>query len=255
MRKAFTLLELLVIIVIILVMTGVAVVTIATGEEASRLKGGTRDVLATVRLARLTALASEQACIVTLVTEKTENGTQSKVILHAPDLKKPCMGLQARTLAGDPVMIGEPVEESATGSSDTEIRFVQVDEEVLENICLKVVMDEEEPPPGIDENADEAKRSMISFFSNTDFLLGKFRQQRESDLEKEGKSVPAPAAPVAQRDTWEEAEDKSLVWQANGRCEPHRIYVYAHGDKPSDGWVIRVDRYGNAKMQEDGEDR
>ena len=52
-----------------------------------------------------------------------------------------------------------------------------------------------------------------------------------------------------------EAEEKSLAWQVNGRCDPHTIYIYAPGeDWRETDWRIRVDRFGAVKVLAKGED-
>lgn len=289
MRKAFTLIELLVVIAIIVVMMGVAVVTIMGGQEAARLKGSARDVFATVRLARLTALASEQPCVVTFETEPTEDGCQSRVLIHAPEMQKPCMGLHVTTLKGKPTTLGEeePDDEPQTSSNNSreafhvrnrdatqksassagngqdarspsdsskKVKFTQVEEEVLKDICIKVVMDSDEQPD-YGRDVDEVKRSSISIFSNVDFLLGDFREQRAAERKEKGiEPVAEKTLKSGKPDPSDIREDRSLAWQPNGRCEPHKIYVYAYGADPKDGWVIRVDRFGTAKILENGED-
>ena len=58
--------------------------------------------------------------------------------------------------------------------------------------------------------------------------------------------MAAADAPPANSD--EDQEPVSLVWEANGRCDPHRVWVYLDGKKPESGLCIKVDRFGAAKI-------
>ena len=49
-------------------------------------------------------------------------------------------------------------------------------------------------------------------------------------------------------------EPVSIVWEANGRCDPHRVWVYLDGSTPDKGLCIKVDRFGAAKVVSDDED-
>ena len=40
----------------------------------------------------------------------------------------------------------------------------------------------------------------------------------------------------------------SIVWETNGRVEPHQVWIYPDGARPEDGLSIRVDRFGGAKV-------
>ena len=46
----------------------------------------------------------------------------------------------------------------------------------------------------------------------------------------------------------------SVVWEVNGRCEPHRVYVYPAGKSPESGLCIKIDRFGAAKVLSFGEE-
>ena len=84
------------------------------------------------------------------------------------------------------------------------------------------------------------------------------RQTKLKKAEEEMKSaagqepLPEPAA-AASAAAGEETE-KSLVWQVNGRCDPHTVYVYVDGTDFQEGWKIHVDRFGSAKIYSPEED-
>jgi hypothetical protein len=90
-------------------------------------------------------------------------------------------------------------------------------------------------------------------FSNVDFLMSSFKKGREA--EKERKEKEAAAEETALQSEVEEIEaEKSVAWQTNGRCDPHRIYIYPETGTIEDAWVIKVDRFGGVKVLEEGEE-
>ena len=279
LRRAFTLIELLVVIAIIGTMTTLAVVSLAGGRSAARLKGSVRDVFATIRLARSMALVTQKPCIVTFSTQVADDTCQSSALITSAELlKSRDSAVRARSLGGEWITLGEEDEpeppagsgrqqqrdkesgESASsdeggGQTVEEILFEPASEEVFKDICLKVVMDDEvlETAPG---DVDEAKRSMISTFSNVDYILGKYEEQRtkrKDEAEGEAAKDQEREKPSGKASAKAESEERSLVWQVNGRCDAHRIYVYRLGGTPEDGWVVRVDKFGAAKIFAPGE--
>ena len=84
-----------------------------------------------------------------------------------------------------------------------------------------------------------------------DYLLGKYRDQKQEEKKKAEEESPAATA-SAKVD--EDQEPVSIVWEANGRCDPHRVWVYLDGSSPEKGLCIKVDRFGAAKVVSDDED-
>ncbi len=273
-RRAFTLIELLVIIGLLGILSTVAVMSVQKGRDMARLKGSVRDVFATVRIARSVALVTQKPSIITFSTKNSGDSCVSHVEIESSDLIKTSTVRFARTLDGKTINLdtgsvsdrretfdadaqAAAVPAGEGGESIEEILFSPVSDEVFESIRLKVVMDDEqtESTPG---EVDEAKKSMISTFSNVDYLLGAYRDERKKKAEEEMKSaagrepLPEPAA-AASAAAGEETE-KSLVWQVNGRCDPHTVYVYVDGTDFQEGWKIHVDRFGSAKIYSPEED-
>lgn len=283
-RRAFTLIELLVIVALIGVMVSVAAVSIQSGTASARMKGSVRDVFATVRLARSIALVTQKPCVITFSTKKTDDGCMSHVEIVSSELIKPTPTMRARAVTGEWTTIGgdeeQPAGEASAAGDDAtaaqqadsggetveEILFAPVSDEVFKDICIKVVMADEEPGDERPGEVNEAKRSMISTFSNVDFLLGAYKEERRKRREEAAKAAgddpagtaQADAAPAGAKTGAPAAADvdgeKSLAWQVNGRCEPHTVYVYQYGeDYLTEGWQIRVDRFGAAKTLAPGE--
>ena len=275
MRRAFTLVELLVIVAIIGVMVTAAVVSIVKGQQYARMKGSVRTVFATVRQARSIALVSQKPCVLTFSTKNTGDGAVSSVTITSAELIKPREGMRVRSLSGRWVVLGESEEDSASNKSKTaaadqgagdvkpqedsgkgqtigEFLFEDISKEVLEGICIKVEMDDEIGGAG-DVKTEEFKRSKISVFSNADFLIGKLKKSREDKEKKEEQSADSASAETDTTGPEEEVVDetKSVVWQINGRCDPHTIYIYPEDGKKEDAWRIRVDRFGGVKILEE----
>lgn len=264
MRRAFTLIELLVIIGILAAVTGMAAISIRRNQDAVRLRAASRAAFASVRLARSTALVTQQPSVLTFSTvcQGEDGAMQSKIAIDSASLVDSGAPTRGRTLDGDWIDFGGAAEAAeggedgagmSGGESIEDVLFAPVSEETLRDVCIKVVMDSDEDGLAQPNEVDEARISRVSVFSNVDYLLGRYQRKRDADR--------AAAAAEAEKDDAEtdvpavldQPEERSIAWQVNGRCEPHRIYVYEAGSKPEDGWHIRVDRFGAAKVYAPGE--
>ncbi len=273
MRRAFTLIEMLVVTAIIGVVCAAAVVS-TSGRDASRLKGAARDVFVTMRQARAIALVTQQPCVVTYANSTSNGEPCVRVTTDSVSLISSSSGVaQAQTLSGETVNLDgspcppaggdglasahmaagrseEPVADADSGGETMEeILFAPVDDEVMTGLAIKVVTDgdAEAEASGVSQAAREAS---LSAFSNTDFLLGRFREAKKvaadkaaaeaaKAAEEAGEAASAPAAPDSS--TW------TVKWSPDGRCEPHRVYVYLEGTEWEKGYCITVDRFGTAK--------
>ena len=273
-RRAFTLVELLVIVAIIGVMTTAAVLTITSGQTAVRIRGATRDVYATIRQARSTALVTQKPAIITY-SNGTEDGepvakieiTSAKLLDSSVDRSK------VQTITGEPIKVSaaeseaharrqEPGEGASEGEAATdkdkesgrtveEILFSSISDEVVRGVRIKVLRGDE--LPAMANDGGERAKPKISVFSNVDYLLGRFKDAKDEAAKKEAEkkkeseersSSSSSGEPAAE----EGSEPVSIVWETNGRVEPHQVWVYPDGARPEDGQLIRVDRFGGAKV-------
>ena len=287
MRRAFTLIELLVIIAIIAVMISVGVVSITAGKGAARVKGATRDVFAAIRCARSTALVTMKPVIITYSTVESDGEVMAKIeITSAKIMDTTTDRSQVQTLTGEPLqgdgyelvhivkadapkgaakagskggskadskvgaskaaskaVDGEPAAASESeGESVEEILFAPVNEDIVKGMRVKVVLGDEALAA---ETA--ARPSKISVFSNVDYLIGRFKDAKAAAKKKEDEAAgKTDDKPASARD--ELQEPVSVVWETNGRVDPHQVWVYADGQKPEDGLLIKVDRFGAAKV-------
>lgn len=263
MRRGFTLIELLVVIGILAAMMGVATVSFTAGRGAFRLKGATRDVFAAIRKARSTALVTQKPCIITYSVDSLGDTVRANVEISGTELMKDTGGQEAWTLSGERVIIGDdesaPAAETAEGAAlaadkghtVTEVLFPSISKEVMEGIRLKVISGDEELPQS--EGQEEMRKARVSIYSNVDYLLGRYNKAREEEKAAAEEAVQQEESESAHVVNEEQAP-VSFVWQVNGRCEPHSVYVYADGTKPEDGLLIKVDRFGAVKVLSPGEE-
>jgi Tfp pilus assembly protein FimT len=272
MRRAFTLIELLVIVAVISVMVAVAVVSVVKGQQYARLRGTVRTVFSTVRQARARALVSKSPTLLTFSSKTTEDGVVSSVLVRSSENMRLSGHRSARSLTGEERTFNSDADADSAkaavsapsqgvgGGEGTEsaedLLFSEnpISEEILKGICIEVVMDSdaEESGSSLGENA---KRSKISIFSNADFIAGKYKRRQEDKKSGKGSESTAEDDAGTESSVAHIGEERSIVWQINGRTEPHTIYIYSEDGDRDSAWEIRVDRFGGVKILEEGEER
>ena len=260
MRKAFTLIEILVVVAIIAITISVSMLGMGAGTAAARLRGTSRDAFATIRQARSLALVTGRPCVLTYVDSSGE-GSSARIDITAAKLVS-SQAAEVQTLSGETRRIGGDAgdgaadgESSGGGEKIEEILFSPVDSEVLKDVRIKV---EKEGDAGYGDVPEAKAKSKISAFSNVDYLLGKFAESRKeeggaADSDGAGKE-DGPDAAAPPQDAAGKGETVSVVWEANGRCEPHKVWIYPAGSGRERGVRIEVDRFGAAKIVGAGED-
>ena len=258
MKRAFTLIELLVIIAIMGLMVTVGIVSVRSGQGAARVKGATRDIFAAIRHARSTALVTQQPAVVRYATEEVDGEVVAKVeITSAKLMSEGVDRSKIRTVTGAPLksaeedvppeaspgkgIEGSGAEGEKKGETLEDVLFAPIDLSIVKGMRIKVIVGDGE----LEAVADEVQKSKISVFSNVDYLLGRFKESKKT-AESEKKEEPAPAD--TGKAAAENQEPVDVVWEANGRVEPHRVWVYADGKRPEDGLCIKIDRFGAAKV-------
>lgn len=260
-RGAFTLIELLVIVAIIGIMVMTAVLGVVAGQKAVRVKGATRDVFAAIRQARSVALVTQQPVIIKYSTGSENGEPIAKVEIVSTklmDTQTDRSGLQTVTGGPLPRSGREPVNVEKTdegesgpaadggGTSVEEILFAPVHEEVVRGMRLRVLHGDESLEPV----AGGATRKKISIFSNVDYLLGRYdaaraaAKKQEEENRKEEESFDSSASD-GDEGTLEEVK---IVWESNGRVEPHKVWIYPDGKNPQDGLMVKIDAFGGAKV-------
>ena len=264
MRRAFTLIEILVVVAILAIMASAAVVGVRAGQVAARVKGATRDIMAAIRHARSMALVMMQPAIITYSIGHVDDEVCAQIKVDGAKLMKTSSSDIVQTLSGEIVRRdGSKIEDAKKpahadeetkellddngGDTVEEFLFAPISSEVVRGVRIKVIIGDELA----DYTASEQKSAnKISVFSNVDYLLGKYKEKKAEDekavAEKAAESdrSQAPAG-------IDDQEPVSVVWEANGRCDPHRVWVYLDGKQPESGLCINIDRFGAAKVLSD----
>lgn len=252
--RGFTLIELLVIVAIVGLMAGVAVVSVRAGRDAVRLRGAARDVFAAIRHARSQALVSQKPVVVTYSTSidpesgepvATVETTSAKLFSKGVDRSK----IQLFTGGYLPAERGAAAAAEDDGGSLVEdVLFAPINKEVVRGMRIKAVLGDDDPA-----SAADAAGRRLSVFSSTDYLLGLFKTAKAKEATEEAaQSSPSEgSSPGAASSGGAVADDApvSVVWETNGRVEPHRVWVYADGTEPESGLSVRIDRFGAAKVE------
>ena len=240
-------------------MVTVGIVSVRSGQGAARVKGATRDIFAAIRHARSTALVTQQPAIITYSTETLDGEVVAKVEITSAKLMTEGVDLsKVRTVTGQPLKSVATVSavvsdkeaaedggvEKEKGNTLEEVLFAPIDTDIVKGMRLKVVVGGD----GLDISEEE-HRPKISVFSNVDYLLGKFKDSKKS-AEPEKKPEESKKGDSSDKDAakGEDQEPVSVVWETNGRVEPHQVWVYADGQSPESGLSIRIDRFGAAKV-------
>ncbi len=266
MRRAFTLIELLTIVAIIAIMMTVAVMSVGSGQRVARIRGATRDVFATVRQARSIALVTAQPAVITYSTVVIDDEPCARVVLDSVKLMSSRASSVVQTLSGLTVDLNDPTGEiekqrkksksttaeestlASGGESMEEILFAPINEDILRGMVVKVVLGDEL----VEEQSDEVRKVTISAFSNADSIVGKYKNaKKEADEKKKSETSDDDENEIKED---EMQEPVRVVWEPNGRCEPHQIWVYPAGSEPEEGLSIQVDRFGAAKVLSEEED-
>lgn len=277
MRRAFTLIEILTVVAIIGIMVTASVVSVRSGQGAARVKSATRDIFATIRHARSVALITQQPSVITYSTATEDGEVCAKVEIVTAKIIDDHAVKEATTLAGDVVQIGggdTPEAEDASaatrkergkttakategksddegGQSVSDILFAPISSEVVKGLRLKVTKGDERLAG--EEISDDQRKSMISAWGTASGIIESYRKTQEK-LAAEKAAKEAQEAEAAGESAASEQEPVSIVWEVNGRTEPHRVWIYRDGSTPENGLCIKIDRFGAAKVIGLGED-
>ena len=256
-RKAFTLIELLVIVAIMGTMVSVCVVSIRAGQGAARIKGATRDIMASIRHARSMALVMMQPTVMTYSTVRVDDEVCAQIAVEGAKLTSPLKPTDVvETLSGEPVHRdgskierrrggedeeSEPVLGDDDGQTIEDVLLAPIATDVVRGVRIKVTMGDELLA---EEEQQQGKANRISVFSNVDYLLGRYKEKKAEEKKDEQSATDASVPPSKDEDQ----EPVNVVWEANGRCDPHRVWVYLDGAAPESGLCIKIDRFGAAKV-------
>lgn len=245
MRKdGFTLVELLVIIGIMAAMVTMSVISVRSGQDAFRLKGATRDILAKVRYARSVALVSRNNVTVKYSNELADDevSTRIEVIPFDDGFLSETIPENIQTLSGKPLLGAKEeiestkdleVSDEGEGESIVSTLKPKIDPTMVKGVRISVVRPQD---AGFVMKSEAQKRSRMSIFSS----------QGYRELLEDKETAPEPA----QTSTTDLSvgELKEVVWNSLGTTEEHTIYVYVSGTEAADGYKIHIDEMGGVKV-------
>ena len=266
MRRAFTLIEILTVVAIIAIMVTASVASVRSGQNAARVKSATRDIFATIRHARSVALITQQPSVITYSTETVDGEVCAKVEIVTAKLLDDLSVKEATTLAGDAVRIGggddtaaeekgkdgEAVADNGEGQSVADILFAPISSEVVKGLRLKVTKGSETLSD--EEMSADQRKSMISAWGTASGIIESYRKSQEKLAAEKAAKEKEESAAASEDAATEKQEPVSVVWEVNGRTEPHRVWIYRDGSSPEKGLSIKIDRFGAAKVIGLGED-
>ena len=251
-RRGFTLIELLVVVAIIAVMLSTAALSVGSGTASVRMKNAVRSVWHLSGYARTMALLRQHAVVITY-SEVWEGDTfvKSKIEVKAgsestaPEVE--VSSNAARSIfdpdAEPPAL--EPVSEEDSAESAV-AEGIEESAHEFPDVHVKVEL------LGEDGESASGKKKGVSVFSNVDYLLGRGKTAAEADAKP--KDSPSRSAADDDAPEQETREPVSIVFETNGRCEPHRILVWKDGQDESKATILEVDRFGTIKNPEADED-
>lgn len=249
----FTLVELLVVVAIIAIMLSTAALSVGSGTTAVRMKNAVRSVWQLSGYARTMALLRQHAVVVTY-SEVWEGDTfiKSKIEVKAgAELSTP-EAEQSSTVARsifDPEAELPTLEDQTDEDSADSVVQEGMEEKAFEfpDVHLKVELRGEEG------DYQNEKKKTVSAFSNVDYLLGRNKTVAE-DKEKKDGGKRSGASDDEEETKQETREPVSIVFETNGRCEPHRILVWKDGKDEDSATVLEVDRFGAMKNPDSEDD-
>ncbi|MCQ2395297.1 MAG: type II secretion system GspH family protein [Kiritimatiellae bacterium] len=260
MKRGFTLVEIVIVLAIMAIIMGTAVMSVGTGMKSARLRDAARTVQLYTRHAKAVALLKQRP-VVLRFEEVCEGGqfVKSRVTL---------------TFSGDATSAsgetGIGVGHNGSGSSDGLTRTLTglvVGADVTADGLLAPSDDTDEAPDplmaeprefeGIRIQAklkeEEVARSRISVFSTADLLIKKRADADAAKREAEAAKAERLGKTTAKDDekdddVFKEEEEKessfSVVYEANGRCDPFLVTVFKDGTDERDGLTVSIGRFG-----------
>ncbi|MBQ3807754.1 MAG: type II secretion system protein [Kiritimatiellae bacterium] len=269
MRRAFTLIEILVVVAIMAIMATSAVLGVRAGQDAARVKGATRDIMASIRHARSMALVMMQPAVITYSTIHVDDEVCAQIKVDGAKFMAKASSDTVQTLSGEIVRrdgtkvedfkkkktaVGEETKElldDSGGDSMEDYLFAPLSNEVMRGVRIKVAVGDE---LSSFEQQEKKTVNKISVFSNVDYLLGKYKEKKNEEEKKESAEKSGESQSAVPAGSEEDQEPVSVVWEANGRCDPHRVWVYLDGSSPEKGLCIKIDHFGAAKIVSNDED-
>ena len=222
LRRAFTLIELLIVIVIIGVMAAMVAPSLSTGSDYARLRSATRGVVQLSRYAKTMALLHQQPID----------------LVFSSDGK-----LSVKSVAGG----GDALVSAASFGRTNMTAEIGLEAEEIETPPVAESETSASSKGGSYEMADlEIERSY-------DQITYRFEGYADTIDDGKGLDNRSPVGSFASDESDEsEVTSFKIHYKSNGTCRPHRIRVIAGGDEGNFN-LISVNMLGRAKVLEEDE--
>ena len=233
MRRAFTLIELLLIVAIMSTMVTVGVVGLHASRGATRKFAATRDVMAMVRRARSMALVTQKSVVLSYANAMRDGESCATVEIQAAKLFSSKGGAKrVETLAGEVVReaVAAEASEEAGETLEDVLSPQGLPEDLAKGLKLKVI----DTTSSLFLPENETRHSKMSIFSTADHI------SRTLQAGEAKKDETAAASEVEDLDA-----PFRVVFSPNGMVSPpHRVWIYREGTPPEDGLVLNIDQFG-----------
>ncbi len=269
-RAGFTLIEIMIVVGIIVIMLASAVMSVASGRSAVRVKEATRGVIQLSRYASALALLRQRPVVVTFhhngkievrisgdATGSGETGSPSDPIYREVEGKTTLTA--AEYSAEDEEEDGSPPEkvrdQKAAADGGTGASSALPDEE-KGYFYTKRVLD----PEMLAKEDTEGTYEGVTF---TVEVLGEDGEPLDRDLaaarslrQPKRERKDADGEPVEDDEPEDDAEPPvSVTYETNGNVNPHRIIVRLEGESEAEeGFAINISRSGKATVGDDEEE-
>lgn len=215
--------EILVVVAIIAVIVASSTLAFVRNTASFRLRTATRTVFQSVRHARSMALLKQKTIVMQYENYEGDNGSGSRISES-----------ESKTMCAPAGKDGAPAEEN-----EAIAELMNAATQEFGDIHIKVEF--------LEIDGKVASRNRVSVFSNVDFLLGNGSSQVKKGKSKETSSDEDEDGESPKEEI---QQSVSVLFEPNGRCRKHRISIYPAGGDSSDGTIIEVDLFGNAKVVE-----
>lgn len=257
MKHGFTLIEILIALVIMAIIVGTAVVSVGAGMKSARLSDAARAVQQYARHAKAVALLKQRPVVLTF-EEIVENGefVKSRVsMIYSADAPVESVGAsggagfgvagslsgEVHTLSGKIVGVDVEGEIPSSGPGDGEASDpLAAEPREFEGIRIHAE----------DKENLELNRPRISVFSNVDILMRKAADQKAKAREKVAENGMSESSADGETKDEDRESTYSVVYEANGRCEPYVVKVWKDGSNEDDAMVINIGRFGRPVTKE-----
>ena len=233
MRRAFTLIELLLIVAIMSTMVTVGVVGLHASRGATRKFAATRDVMAMVRRARSMALVTQKSVVLSYANAMRDGEPCATVEIQAAKLFSSKGGAKrVETLSGEVVReaVAAEASEEAGETLEDVLSPQGLPEDLAKGLKLKVI----DTTSSLFLPENETRHSKMSIFSTADHIS---RTLQTGEVKKD---ETATATEVEDLDA-----PFRVVFSPNGMVSPpHRVWIYREGTPPEDGLVLNIDQFG-----------